>query len=65
MYEQIDCKTVGFLLKVGFSRRKVLAASVTLSIFSLTPELLFDYSRILEFAKMRTVLQSNKRKDKI
>lgn len=65
MYEQTDCKTVGFLLKVGFSRRKVLAASVTLSIFSLAPELSFDYSRILDFAEMRTVLQSNKHKEKL
>ena len=64
MYEQTDCKTVGFLVKVGFSRYKVLTASVTLSIFSLAPELSFDYSRILDFAKMRTVLQSKKEKKK-
>ena len=65
MYEQTDCKTVGFLLKVGFSRHKVLTASVTLSIFSLAPELSFDYLHILDFAEMRTVLQSNKHKEKL
>ena len=31
---------------------------VSLSVFSLVPDLLFDYSRVLEYAKIRTVLQS-------
>ena len=31
----------------------------------LAPELSFDYSRILDFAEMRTVLQSNKHKEKL
>ena len=34
-------------------------ASLTpLSVFSLVPELLFDCSRVLEYEKIRTVLQS-------
>ena len=31
---------------------------VSLSVFSLVPDLLFDYSRVLEYEKIRTVLQS-------
>ena len=31
---------------------------VSLSVFSLVPDLLFDCSRVLEYAKIRTVLQS-------
>ena len=31
---------------------------VSLSVFSLVPNLLFDCSRVLEYAKIRTVLQS-------
>ena len=34
-------------------------SSVSLSVFSLVPDLLFDYSRVLEYAKIRTVLQSS------
>ena len=30
-----------------------------ISVFSLVPDLLFDCSRVLEYAKIRTVLQSN------
>ena len=33
--------------------------AVSLSVFSLVPDLLFDCSRVLEYAKIRTVLQSN------
>ena len=33
--------------------------SVSLSVFSLVQHLLFDCSRVLEYAKIRTVLQSN------
>ena len=32
---------------------------VSLSVFSLVPDLLFDCSRVLEYAKIRAVLQSN------
>ena len=32
---------------------------VSLSVFSLVRDLLFDCSRVLEYAKIRTVLQSN------
>ena len=32
---------------------------VSLSVFSLFPDLLFDCSRVLEYAKIRTVLQSS------
>ena len=31
---------------------------VSLSVFSIIPDLLFDCSRVLEYAKIRTVLQS-------
>ena len=44
---EVDCKTVGFLI-----------SSVSLSVFSLVPDLLFDCSRVLEYAIIRTVLQS-------
>ena len=59
----VDCKTVGFFLKIskeiGKAWRKSLSL-VSLSVFSLIPDLLFDCSRVLEYAKMRTVLQSNR-----
>ena len=73
----IDCKTVGFFLKIskeiGKAWRKSLTRAklasltrpyfkrlspVSLSVFSLVPDLLFDCSRVLEYAKIRTVLQS-------
>ena len=47
-YFLLDCKTVGFFL-----------SPVSLSVFSLVPDLLFDCSRVLEYAKIRTVMQSN------
>ena len=47
-FDQI--KTVGFFLKS--------LSPVSLSVFSLVPDLLFDCSRVLEYAKIRTVLQS-------
>ena len=60
----VDCKTVGFVLKSvkkGEVWRKSLTrgkrASLT-PVFSLVPDLLFDCSRALEYAKIRTVLQS-------
>ena len=43
----IDCKTVGFFLQISKK------------IFSLVPDLLFYCSRVLEYAKLRTVLQSS------
>ena len=46
-YFLLDCKTVGFFL-----------SPVSLSVFSLVSDLLFDCSRVLEYAKIRTVLQS-------
>ena len=63
----LDCKTVGFFLKISKeiskawrkSLTRVKRASLTpLSVFSLVPELLFDCSRVLEYEKIRTVLQS-------
>ena len=35
-----------------------LLSPVSLSVFSLIPDLLFDCSGVLEYAKIRTVLQS-------
>ena len=63
---KVDCKTVGFFLKIskeiGNAWRKSLMRepreSHTLSVFSLVPHLLFDSSRVFEYAKIRTVLQS-------
>ena len=38
--------------------RVLRARSLRASVFSLVPDLLFDCSRVLEYAKIRTVLQS-------
>ena len=65
----LDCKTVGFSLNISkeigkgwsksFTRTKRASLSpVSLSVFTLVPDLLFDCSRGLEYAKMRTVSQS-------
>ena len=77
----VDCKTVGFFLKISKEidkawrksltrakphrpvwrvrrEKKNLLSPVSLSVFSLVPDLLFDCSRLLEYAKIRTVLQS-------
>ena len=43
----VDCKTVGFFLKISKEIGKAWRKS-----------LLFDCSRVLEYAKIRTVLQS-------
>ena len=40
--------------------KKNRLSPVSLSVFSLIPDLLFDCSRILEYAKIRTVLQSRR-----
>ena len=55
----LDCKTVGFFFKIskeiGKAWRKSLMRAKRAS---LTPDLLFDCSRVLEYGKIRTVLQS-------
>ena len=38
-------------------RKKLALAPVSLFVFSLVPDLLFDCSRVLEYGKIRTVLQ--------
>ena len=65
---ELDCKTVGFFLKISKeigkapyvwgTRKKNHPFPVSLSIFSLVPDLLFDCSRLLKYVKIRTVLQS-------
>ena len=74
----VDCKTVGFFLKIskeiGKAWRKSLTRakrvssyspqsrslfSASFPVFSLVRDLLFDCSRVLEYAKIRTVLQSS------
>ena len=42
------------------ARGKKFSPQVSLSVFSLVPDLLFDCSRVLEYAKIRTVLQSKR-----
>ena len=68
----LDCKTVSFFfsksvkksVKRGvrvFTRAKHASLSpVSLSVFSLVPDLLFYCSRVLEYAKIQTVLQSTR-----
>ena len=46
-----------FFLKIGKEIGKAWSKSLT-RVFSLIPDLLFDCSRVLEYAKIRTVLQS-------
>ena len=50
----LDCKTVSRMKQSSFTH-----SSVSLSVFSLAPDLLFDCLRVLEYAKIRTVLQSS------
>ena len=46
--------------EIGKAWRKSLSVSPqSRSVFSLVPDLLFDCSRVLECAKIRTVLRSN------
>ena len=40
--------------------KKKRLSPVSLSVFSLVPDLLFDCSRLLEYARIRTVLQSRR-----
>ena len=47
----LDCKTVGFFLKISKEIGKAWRKS-------LVRDLLFDCSRVLEYAKIGTVLQS-------
>ena len=54
--EKVDCKTVGFFLKISKEIGKVWCKSLT--VFSLVPDLLFYCSRVLKYAKIWTVLQS-------
>ena len=54
--EKVDCKTVGFFLKISKKIGKVWCKSLT--VFSLVPDLLFYCSRVLKYAKIWTVLQS-------
>ena len=51
----VYCKTVGFFSQNRFSVIERLYR-VSLSVFSLAPDLLFDCSRVVEYAKIRTVL---------
>ena len=47
--------------RAGEAREKTVfleSPPLSLSVFSLVPDLLFDCSRVLEYAKTRTVLQS-------
>ena len=58
-----DCKTVGFFfsksVKKSVKRTAFLRLSpVSLSVFRLVSDLLFDCSRLLKYAKIQTVLQS-------
>jgi len=69
---KLDCKTIGsFFLKIGLTERKSLArepytpvgsvrhlSPVSPSVFSLASDLLLDCSGVLEYSKIRTVLQS-------
>ena len=72
IWSRIDCKTVGFFLKISKEIGKVWRKSLTrakrlspvsLSVFSFVADLSFDCSRVLEYAKIRTVLQSRSRKE--
>ena len=51
----VDCKTVGFFSQNRFSVIERLS-TVSLSVFSLAPDLLFDCSSVVEYAKIQTVL---------
>ena len=58
----LDCKTIGFFLKIGKAWRKspthAKRTSLARTHARLVPDLLFDCSRVPEYAKIRTVLQS-------
>ena len=44
--------------RLSLVRREKSRRKVSISVFSLAPDLLFDCSRVYEYAKIRTVLQS-------
>ena len=44
--------------RASHARKAYSVSPQSLSVFSLVPDLLFDCSRLLEYAKIRTVLQS-------
>ena len=48
-----------FVQTRGFKKVVERLSPVSLSVFTLVPNLLFDCSRVLEYAKIQTVLQSN------
>ena len=69
----VNCKTVGFFSEISKEickawrteshvrearEEKNRLSPVSLSVFSLVPDLLFDCSPVLGYAKIRTVLQS-------
>ena len=61
----VDCKTADFFFSKSVKKSVKRAVSVlrvspqvSLSVFSLVPDLLFDCSRVHEYARIRTVLQS-------
>ena len=69
----VNCKTVGFFPEISKEickawrteshvrearEEKNRLSPVSLSVFSLVPDLLFDCSPVLGYAKIRTVLQS-------
>ena len=61
----VHCKIVVFFLKISKEIGKAWHKNVrrlspaSLPVFSLVPDLLFDCSRVYEYAKIRTVLQSS------
>ena len=65
---KVDWKTVGFFLKISKEISKACRKSLPCvvyephtpvgRVFSLVPDLLFDCSHALEYAKIQTVLQS-------
>ena len=52
-------KSVKKSVKRGVRASHARLSPVSLSVFSFVPDLLFDCSRVLEYAKIRTVLQSS------
>ena len=69
LWRRLQNSVVFFSLKIGLAQAKkgfhtrearephTPALPVSLSVFSLAPELLFDCSRVLEYAKIRTLFQ--------
>ena len=73
--KRVDCKTVSFFLKISKEVGKAWCKTLSReareprtpygrvrreTVFSLVPDILFDCSRVLEYVKTRTVLQSIK-----